>query len=212
MISDLECAQRCAATYADAPTLPVPDTGTDCCVTTEPDGTVVVAFRGSTTAEDWARDFVCAPIEDREHPQLGHCHAGFLDGAQSIVCEVQTAIGGKPFVVTGHSLGGALALGVGALLLCAGRAAAAIVTFGAPRFGMAKFVGAISSLPVRQYRRGNDPVPLVPFDVPPLLQFLDARDPLLAVGVAQRDPFACHSITGYVADVGNPRSQGSRKN
>jgi hypothetical protein len=212
MISDLACAQRCAATYTDAPTLPIPETGTDCCVTTEPDGSVVVAFRGSVTAEDWARDFICAPVEDRAHPQLGHCHAGFLDGAESILAEVQSAIGGKSTIITGHSLGGALALGVGALLACAGTPPLAIVTFGAPRFGMAMFVKAIAALYVRQYRRGNDPVPTVPFDVPPLLQFLDARDPLIAIGVAQSDPFNCHSIAGYVADVGNLQSQVRKKN
>ncbi len=206
MISDLECAKRCAATYMDAPTLPIPQTGTDCRITTEPDGSVVIAFRGSVTAEDWARDFICAPIADRAHPQLGHCHAGFLDGAESIVDEVAAAIGDKPGRVTGHSLGGALALGVGALLVCMGKPPAAIVTFGAPRFGMAMFVKAIAATAVRQYRRGNDPVPLVPFDVPPLLQFLDARDPLIAIGVAQSDPFACHAIAGYVADIGNLKS------
>lgn len=203
MISDAALAQLCADTYTEPPTLVVPRTGTDCCVSTEPDGTAIVAFRGSVTAEDWARDFICAPVVDRAHPRLGRCHAGFLDGAESIVNEVMAAIGDKPFAVTGHSLGGALALGVGALLFCAGRAAAAIVTFGAPRFGMAQFVAVIGSLPVRQYRRGNDPIPLVPFDVPPLLQFLDARDPLIAIGASQRDPFACHAIDGYVADLGS---------
>jgi hypothetical protein len=211
MISDLECAKRCAATYIDAPTLPIPETGTDCCVTTEPDGFVVIAFRGSVTAEDWARDFICAPVEDRAHPQLGHCHAGFLDGAESILDEVTQASAGKRAIVTGHSLGGALALGVGALLACMGTPPMAIVTFGAPRFGMAMFVKAIARVPVRQYRRGNDPVPTVPFDVPPLLQFLDARDPLIAIGAAQSNPFACHAIAGYVADVGNLKSEVAKR-
>jgi hypothetical protein len=205
MISDLECAQRCAATYTAAPTLPVPVTGTDCCVTTEADGTLVVAFRGSVTAEDWARDFICAPLADREDTQLGRCHAGFLDGAESVVAAIAAAVGENPYYLTGHSLGGALALGVGALMVCSSKPPAAIVTFGAPRFGMAQFVAVLKPVAVRQYRRGNDPVPLVPFDVPPLLQFLDARDPLIAIGVAQRDPFACHAIEGYVADVGHQK-------
>jgi len=58
----------------------------------------------------------------------------------------------------------------------------------------------LAPIPVRQYRRGNDPVPLVPFDVPPLLMWCDVTKPI-PVGLAQRDPFACHHIAGYVADV-----------
>jgi hypothetical protein len=200
MISDLTFAQCCAATYDEPPTLPVPATGTDVRISTVADG-IVVAFRGSVTAEDWARDFICAPVMDRENPQLGLCHAGFLDGAASVVAAIAAAVGSNKCYLTGHSLGGALALGVGALLVCSGKSPEAIVTFGAPRYGMAKFVAVLQPIVVRQYRRGNDPVPLVPFDVPPILQFLDARAPLIAVGVAQRDPFACHAIAGYVADV-----------
>lgn len=200
MISDAALAQLCAATYNDAPTLPVPYSGVDARLVVA-DGIAVVAFRGSTTAEDWARDFVAFPISSRDHPQLGPCHAGFLDGAQSILGEVEKAIGAKAFVITGHSLGGALALGTAGLLFCGGRAAAAVVTFGAPYFGMAKFVAAIASLPIRQYRRGNDPVPTVPFSFPPLFDYRDARDPLIAIGQPQEDPFACHNIDGYVADV-----------
>jgi hypothetical protein len=200
MISDLACAQFCAATYSQPPTLPVPATGTDVRISPAAD-CLVVAFRGSVTAEDWARDFICAPVVDRQNPQLGSCHAGFLDGAESVLNAITAAVGNHQFCLTGHSLGGALALGIGALLACSGKQPAAIVTFGAPRFGMAKFVVALQPIVIRQYRRGNDPVPLVPFDVPPLLQFLDARDPLIAIGVAQRDPFACHAIEGYVADV-----------
>ncbi len=200
MICDLTFAQCCAATYDEPPTLPVPETGTDVCISTLPDGTVV-AFRGSVTAEDWARDFICAPVMDREDPQLGLCHAGFLDGAESVVAAISAAVGSNRCYLTGHSLGGALALGVGALLACSGKSPEAIVTFGAPRYGMAKFAALLQPIAVRQYRRGNDPVPLVPFDVPPFLEFQDARAPLISIGVAQRDPFACHAIAGYVADV-----------
>jgi HEAT repeat protein len=55
-------------------------------------------------------------------------------------------------------------------------------------------------------------LPLGPLDVPPLLQFLDARDPLIAIGAAQSDPFACHAIAGYVADVGNLKPQAETRN
>lgn len=201
MISDLDLARACQAAYHEPPTLPVPPTETDVRITSTDDG-AIVAFRGSASAEDWLRDFMAEPIVDRAHPQLGPCHAGFLDGAESVATAIGQAVGNRPFWLTGHSLGGALALGVGALLLLAGQKAQAIVTFGAPRFGGDRFVAAIAPLPVRQWHRGNCPVVLVPFDLPPLLRFLDARLPLIPVGVAQRDPIACHSIDGYVVDVG----------
>jgi predicted lipase len=208
MMSDLDCVRACAETYRSPPTLPVPVTGVNCRITAEfdnGDGGIVVAFRGSVTVQDWLRDFFFAPIAVREHAQLGRCHAGFLDGAESILealmQELTRASPTLPVLVTGHSLGGALAVGVGALLKLAGRPPAAIVTFGAPRFGMAAFVACLKDVPVRQYVRGNDPVPTVPFDVAPEWAFVDSCDPPIRIGKAQADRFACHHIAGYVADV-----------
>ncbi len=208
MITDVDLVAACAATYKLPPTVPVPASGVNCRVTAEfsgGDGALVVAFRGSVTVQDWLRDFFFAPIAVREHAQLGRCHAGFLDAAESILDallqELERSSATLPVLVTGHSLGGALAVGVGALLKLAGRPPAAIVTFGAPRFGMAAFVACLKDVPVRQYVRGNDPVPAVPFDVPPEWAFLDSRDPPIRIGKAQADRFACHHIEGYVADV-----------
>lgn len=202
MISDIECVQACAATYTSAATLPVPASGAYVRITPASDGkTPIVAFRGSVTPLDWARDFFFAPVEVRDHPQLGRCHAGFLNDAESIVDAVEHTISASPFVLTGHSLGGALAVGVAALLVCAGIEPDAVVTFGAPRVGMARFAALLKDYPVRQYVRGNDPVPTVPWDVPPEWAFLDTRDPPIRIGVAQADRFACHHIGGYVDDV-----------
>jgi len=182
--------------------LPVPASGAYVRITVAADGTTaIVAFRGSVTVLDWLRDFLFAPVAVRAHPQLGRCHAGFLNGAESIADAVAGAVDARPFVLTGHSLGGALAVGVAGLLICAGVAPDAVVTFGAPRFGMARFAALLEPYPVRQYVRGNDPVPVLPFDVPPEWAFLDTSDPPLRIGKAQADRFACHHIDGYVADV-----------
>jgi len=202
MVSDLECVRACAATYILPATLPVPSSGAYVRITNAADGaTSIVAFRGSVTVKDWLRDLFFAPIAVRTHPQLGRCHAGFLDSAESIADAVAGAVRGRPFVLTGHSLGGAVAAGLASLLICAGLPPDAVVTFGAPRFGMARFAALLEPYPVRQYVRGNDPVPTVPFDVPPDWAFLDSRDPPIRVGQAQADRFACHHIEGYVADV-----------
>jgi predicted lipase len=221
MITDIDCVRACADTYTLPPTVPVPASGVHCHISVidrDGDAAILAAFRGSVTEQDWGTDFDAFPIEERwarwfmglpvnerEHDQLGLCHAGFLGASESVVdavlAELKNSSAALPVKVTGHSYGGALALGVGALMKLAGRAPVAIVTFGAPRFGMAKFVAGIADIPVRQYRRGNDPVPCVPFDVSPELMWLDARDPLIAIGQAQRNPFACHHIAGYVDDV-----------
>ena len=95
--------------YRLPPTLPVPNTGVNCRITTTVEngtGAVIVAFRGSVTAEDWARDFICAPVGTRADPQFGLCHAGFLDAAQSIVDAVEAEIGTPaksfPVYMAGH--------------------------------------------------------------------------------------------------------------
>jgi hypothetical protein len=200
MISDVELAQACADTYHLPPTVPVPMTGTDVRLTKASDGAWLIAFRGSTTIEDWVRDFICLPIAAREHPQLGFCHAGFLDGAESVIAAIAAAIVNDPYYLAGHSLGGALALGIGGLMTAMGKPPLRLTTFGAPRFGMQKFVELMWPVKVNQYRRGNDIVPEVPRDVPPAFAFLDTRTPI-AIGQAQLDFLKCHSIIGYVTDV-----------
>lgn len=201
-MDDTDFAKLCLATYNSPPSLSVPASGAYVCITQFP-GRIVFAFRGSISAEDWVRDFLFLPIQAREHPQLGFCHAGFLDLAESIVGAVLTAAAPNDEIdITGHSLGGAEAVGVGALMVLAGRPPASIVTFGAPRFGMDKFVNVLLAVKVLpQYRRGNDIVPEVPRDVPPLWRFLDTRAPLIEVGKPQTDFLKCHNISGYVDDV-----------
>jgi hypothetical protein len=202
LICDLECVTACSETYQQPATLPVPLSGAYARIATASDGvTQLVAFRGSITPEDWIRDFIFLPIETTTHPQLGPCHAGFLDDAMSIVPEVLNAVGDKPSIYTGHSLGGAVALGVAALMYAAGKMPVKVVTFGAPRFGMRDFVNFTSPLAITQYRRGNDIVPEVPHDVPPLFMFLDTRDPLIEIGHASLDVLSTHHIEGYCADI-----------
>jgi pimeloyl-ACP methyl ester carboxylesterase len=202
VISDLELVTACNETYSEPATVIPPPSGAYTRITTASDGvTQIVAFRGSITPEDWIRDFIFLPIETTTHPQLGPCHAGFLDDAMSIVQDVLDAVAGKPFILTGHSLGGALALGVAGLCWAAGNMPVKVVTFGAPRFGMRQFVSFVTPLQIAQYRRGCDIVPEVPRNVPPLFAFLDTRLPLIEIGTPDPDILANHHIAGYLADV-----------
>lgn len=201
MIDDAALAQFCAATYTSPPSLPVPKSGAYVCITQTDQG-IVVACRGSVTPEDWWRDFRTFAIRVRHHPQLGFCHAGFMEAAESIVSAVRKAVRGHPFYVIGHSLGGAEAVAIGALLILAGMMPVKITTFGAPRVGMWKFVRVMIAVKeLHQYRRGNDPVPDVPFFLPFVFRYRFTRSPLIQIGQDQADPFKCHSILGYQSDV-----------
>ena len=65
----------------------------------------------------------------------------------------------KKIELTGHSLGGAVALIVGALMTRDEIPPLQIVTFGAPRCGRLKI---LDQVPVTMYRHGKDIVPMVP--------------------------------------------------
>ena len=91
----------------------------------------VFAFRGTDEPKDAIRDIRILPLWTRDH---------------------------KSIELTGHSLGGAVALIVGALMVRDEIPPKQIVTFGAPRCGRLKI---LDTVPVTQYRHGKDIVPVL---------------------------------------------------
>jgi len=162
MLAPLQCAQLSAEIY-DAPAS-VWDNHWDV------DGVVLghrriagqdaLVFRGSATAEDWARDFIAVPVVDLE---VGLVHAGFVAGLDDLLAQVQDKLKG-PFVVTGHSLGGARARIAGAKLLQRGFSVAQVCVFGSPKPGFGRLAAAYSGRPCihQSFRHGEDPVPNLP--------------------------------------------------
>ena len=121
----------------------------------------VFAFRGTDEPLDAVRDLRILPLWTKE---LGFCPAGFLKASKRLVNKVTSMCLGREIdheniELTGHSLGGAVALIVGALLMRDEIKPRQIVTFGAPRCGRLKI---LDEVPVTQYRHGKDIVPLVP--------------------------------------------------
>ena len=121
----------------------------------------VFAFRGTDEPLDAFRDLRIIPIWTKE---LGWCPAGFLKAGKRLITKVMSeawARGIKPqdMVLTGHSLGGAVAMIVGALMVRDEFFIKEIVTFGAPRCGRLKI---LDDTAVTMYRHGKDIVPLVP--------------------------------------------------
>lgn len=157
---------------------------------------LVYCFRGSKETLDWILDFFAVPGTDNadkaaQYLGMGPVHAGFLIGAMALLPQIKQDAQGRPFSLTGHSLGGALALLVGALLTQDGTPPVQIVTFGAPKVGFSAFVDVLHGVPVREYRYGADPVPLVP-DWP----YMHVNQ--VQIGKPVRNLFQNHAITNYI--------------
>ena len=121
----------------------------------------VIAFRGTDEPLDALRDLRIFPLWTKE---LGWCPAGFLKAAKRLISKVMSECwtrGIKPedMILAGHSLGGAVALIVGALMVRDELYPSEIVTFGAPRCGRLKILDETA---VTMYRHGRDIVPMIP--------------------------------------------------
>ena len=188
--SDVQLCAAAAAAYVTPATFAVSDIHA---VVTAIDGMTVVAFRGTvpTSWRDWFRDVDAVPTPVMDHPRLGLCHRGFMGGAEAILPMLLPILTG-PFCLTGHSLGGALAVSAAALLADLGRAPLVLTTFGAPRVGIGgRLAEVLAGVPGRSYRHGDDPVTTIP-----IWPFRHHR-PVTQIGVAQIDAIADHAISGY---------------
>lgn len=155
-------------------------------------GIRIIAIRGTTRdPRDWTRDLSAWPAHDRD---LGFCHAGFLAGAWELYWRSPLADDDfRGAIIVGHSMGGALAILLGAILTTENSLPRAIVTFGAPRCASWKVRRLLRELPLRLYRNGDDPVPDVPW-LPGL--YVHPRR-LIQIGEAALDPFNDHHISVY---------------
>jgi predicted lipase len=187
-MNDLALAQLSASAYTATPTFTARDihavlTGN------------VLAFRGTTKdVLDWLTDIEVFGV--RKDKQLGTMHAGFLDAGERIFTVARGKLPPHGVTLTGHSLGGALALVVGALMCVAGKPPALIVTFGAPRVGMLKCRKVLAHVTIREYRNGNDPVPDVP-----TWPYQHMVKKLTMIGDKSQDLLALdrHFIAAYIA-------------
>ena len=123
-------------------------------------GTLWLAFRGTDSSGPWdlITDLLALPLRWPRVP--GRVHHGFREGYELLHERIATWLTGNPhsrMIVTGHSLGGALAT------LCAAlHPDCELVTFGAPAVGDAAFAAGFEGRDVRRYRDCCDLVPRVP--------------------------------------------------
>lgn len=160
--------------------------GTDGFVATAPDGRTVVAFRGteSDKPEDLLVDLLIAM---KPWPNGGQVHAGFAEAFSRVIVPIRTALGEAgpgPLLITGHSLGAALATLVAADLR---DRKPALITFGSPRVGDADFARLLDGVAGARFVNCCDVVARVPpeaFDAPHIEQLLgELTDARTAAGV-----------------------------
>lgn len=152
------------------------------------DDYIVVAFRGSQEIKDWQTNFSTRlkkfalttqmeALEEDITPPRGQVHRGFQSAwdsvERSIVRQIQQWNEGRtvqfPLLLTGHSLGGALATVAAASLVKRKFPIQGLYTFGQPRVGDWIFASEINmALKGRVFRfvNNNDIVPHIP---PPYL-------------------------------------------
>jgi triacylglycerol lipase len=122
---------------------------------------LVVAFAGTDPIHlaNWVSDFDIRPTD-------GGAAAGFIVALRAVEQDILAALPtGRPVMVTGHSLGGALAVLFAQWLETMGRDVTAVYTYGAPRPGRRDFSEPYndSKLGARTFRcvHGDDIVPTV---------------------------------------------------
>jgi hypothetical protein len=119
----------------------------------------VLSIRGTTTPQDWINN---AKINPEAIGGGRKVHAGFLKAFRDAESQMETLLeeaGNLPLFVTGHSLGGAVA--VMSTWYFKRDTLAACYTFGAPRVGNHKFNDDFHT-PIYRVVNAVDPVPMVP--------------------------------------------------
>jgi hypothetical protein len=110
---------------------------------------------------------------------IGDVHEGFWCAMTGIAIRADVAIDGRPCVLSGHSLGGAIALALGAHRCLMGKPPKAIITFGAPRIGLGSAIRnlfARCNVDVWLYRNGADPIPHEPPCIEPFMDWEHPAD------------------------------------
>ena len=132
---------------------------------------VVIAFRGTDSKEDWAKN--SKALWPKRHPLGGKVHRGFLEVSEQVkshVMQILRNLGPRKrrILLTGHSLGGAIATELAAAI-CAAKPAwldeIEVATFGAPRLGDGQFEKSYEQLVGNShwwFVNSGDPVPHLP--------------------------------------------------
>jgi len=133
---------------------------------------IFLAFRGTQELEDWGADLQSAEAPGAVYGLWTLCtvHLGFADALQTVwnqlfnsINKLRSGTPDKPLWITGHSLGGALALLAAAKFLHKHKSVSGVYNFGQPKVGNFVFCDHIDErLRFYRYVNHNDAVPGLP--------------------------------------------------
>jgi hypothetical protein len=175
--------------------------------TTQVDDVTVYAIEGTHDPVGWALDFVAISTEAHEvgeHASLGFVHFGFYRSAVALFPAFKDIGLTTKYAITGHSLGAALALLLGGILINRGYPPVKIGAFAPPRVGGDRFVSIVTSIPLCACRVGDDPVTDFPLT---LRDFPYRQVPLTVIGRTRWPAIECHHIANYVAAFGPTKQE-----
>lgn len=137
-------------------------------------GTAFLSFRGTSTVAEWVADLDAVPDDYRPLSGFGQVHGGFQDVYElvrpTIAAHIATAVSGcDQILVTGHSLGAALAILAApdvARNMPPNTTEPRLITFAGPRVGLIDFAAEFNASIESCYRVVNflDVVPYLPPD------------------------------------------------
>jgi triacylglycerol lipase len=169
--------------------------------------TAMVAFRGTQDAKDWLDDLDAVPVNYQAVPGIGLAHMGFQLVYEHVRSSLTTLLtgpcaGATRILVTGHSLGGAVAVLSGfdiAKNIVAG-SVPEFCTFAGPRAVDPGFSGKFNAAFPTCNRVVNfmDVVPQVP--LPPLYEHV-GQEQLVHGGFKPLDIAYAHRLTTYLAGL-----------
>lgn len=198
MLNPLILARLCAEAYDASPVISDKNRVARCTVQIV-DGIKVLAFPG-TEPTNLHDDLADIDVLTETVPRLGQVHQGFWNAMRGIAEDCNHAMGDDPVILTGHSLGGAIALALAAYRSISMLPTLGVVTFGAPRISVGKQLGqTLAGMKLTLYRHASDPIPHLPLDFP-LLEEWEQPAPLVQLGDDCGLPsIEAHLIQAYIA-------------
>jgi triacylglycerol lipase len=170
----------------------------------EPAKTALVAFRGTQSIWDWINDLDAIAMAYIAVAGSGHVHMGFQlvyeHVRQSVAKLLAACPGVRRILVTGHSLGAAVAILSGFELAKTIGIATELYTLAGPRTGAPDFADAYPGVVPICYRVVNfmDVVPQVP--LPPLYKHT-GEEVLVHGGFKPLEVAYAHRLTTYLAGL-----------